>query len=203
MRNRKQLPLEALRPFELELPAAPAPLDFSAIFGNAGPVELEVGFGKGAVLLAAAQMRPDQNYLGIEIDRGLERFVATRLAKRSLRNVKVIHGDATRLLGEYITPNSLAAVHVYCPDPWWKKRHHKRRVFTPEFARHIERALAPGGELHLATDVAAYFVIMTGLVCSATELYPLRPPAAIIATNFEVKAIRRSKSVWRASYRKA
>lgn len=201
MRSRKQLPLEQLRPYELELPRA-SRLDFAAAFGSAAPVELEIGFGKGAFLIAAAETNPQHHFVGIEIDLGLQRYVATRIAKRQLANAKVLHGDALPFLRDHVAEATLAAIHIYCPDPWWKKRHHKRRLFTEPFVRELERTLQPGGRLLIGTDVAAYFVLMLQLLSAAPRLLPEPVPPPATATNFEVKATRKGKRIWRGAYRK-
>src|SRR5205807_7068201 len=122
-------PLEELQPYLFELPKSgsgpPAPLDWRAVFGNDHPVEIEVGFGKGLFLLNAATARPDVNFAGIEIERKYQLFTATRLAVRKLGNVRVACADARLALRDHVPGASVQAVHVYFPDPWWKKRHHK------------------------------------------------------------------------------
>lgn len=205
MRKGKRLPLEDLAPCLLELPADPVLLDLPALFGSSNPVELEVGFGKGTFLVAAAQANPDINYLGLEIDRGLELYVANRIMNRNLTNVRLIKGDARFVLRDYLPQESLQAIHVYFPDPWWKKRHKKRRVFTSEFAAQCERVLCVGGRLFLATDVEEYFGVMTQLLKQNTNLQPgdLCTGLSEPQTNFERKALERSLPVWRAAYRKA
>jgi tRNA (guanine-N7-)-methyltransferase len=218
------LPLEQLAPLLLELPlsrgadipvcpagknACPTCLDWPAIFGNANPVELEVGFGKGAFLIAVAPIHPEINYVGVEIDRGLQLYVANRVAKRELHNVRLVKADARLFIHDYVATASLRAVHVYFPDPWWKKRHKKRRVFTEAFARECERSLAPAGRLHLATDVEEYFGVMTRLVAERTSLRPVPlPERAPVAddhgnmTNFERTARLQGRTVWGAVYEK-
>jgi tRNA (guanine-N7-)-methyltransferase len=202
------LPLEQLQPYLLEPPpTAPAPLSWRAVFGNDHPVEVEVGFGKGLFLLTAAQGRPDVNFVGIEIERTYTLFTATRLAKRGLRNVRLVCGDGRGFLRDQAGAASLQAVHVYFPDPWWKTRHRKRRVFTEEFARQCERALRPGGRLHVVTDVQDYFAIMTELVGRETCLTRLPPPDVQeprhdldYLTNFERKYRREGRPIYRANY---
>ena len=180
MRGRKKLPLETLQPYLLDpLPDPPrrwTQEDLCALFGRQAPVELEIGFGKGFFLVCAAQARPEVNYLGVEIDRGLELYVAGRIAKRGLRNVRLIRADARVLVRDYLADDVLAAMHVYFPDPWWKKRHAKRRLFSPEFARQCARVLVPGGALHIASDVEDYF----GAVCRSLRDAGLeeQPPVA-------------------------
>jgi len=120
--------------------------------------------GKGLFLLTEAQARPGVNFFGIEVVRKYQLYAATRYAIRKLPNVKTACADAKLLLREFVPAGSVAAVHVLFPDPWWKKRHKKRRVFTPEFAADAARVLAPGGRLHVASDVEEYFGVMTGIV---------------------------------------
>jgi tRNA (guanine-N7-)-methyltransferase len=187
-----------------------SPQDLTAVFGNDHPVELEVGFGKGLFLLTVAQQRPEVNFVGIEIERKYFLFTANRLAKRGLANVRLICGDARVVLSDFIPAGSLQAVHVYFPDPWWKTRHRKRRVFTGEFARQCERILRPGGCLSLATDVNEYFTLITDLVVRETALVLVPPPEIKepehdldYLTNFERKYRRAGKPIYRAVYGKA
>ena len=227
MRRAARLPLEQLQPYLLECgvgreawgvergademprltPHASRTtlLSWSAIFGNEHPVELEVGFGKGLFLLTAAQQRPEVNFVGIEIERKYVLFTANRLAKRCLANVRLICGDARVVLSDRVPAASVQAIHVYFPDPWWKTRHRKRRVFTGEFARQCARALRAGGCLFLATDVEEYFALITELVASETSLARLPPPKGPkhdldYLTNFERKYRRAGKPIYRASY---
>jgi tRNA (guanine-N7-)-methyltransferase len=180
------------------------------VFGNDHPVEIEVGFGKGAFLVAAAQAYPQTNYLGIEVIRALQLYAATRLAKRGLRNARVGCTDARRFFRERIPAASVQTVHVYFPDPWWKKRHHKRRVWTPEFAADCVRALPPGGRLRVATDVAEYYQHIRELLDHQPGLRLVTageqtgsPAADEDLTNFERKARQRGGAVHRAEYERA
>src|SRR5205814_6765838 len=135
-------------------------------------------FGKGLFLLTESQARPGVNFFGIEIVRKYQLFTANRLAKRGLGNVRLACADARVLLRDVVPAASVQAVHVYFPDPWWKKRHHKRRVFTPEFAAQCARILRPGGRLHVVSDVGEYFQVMTELLAQQSGLRPLPPPQA-------------------------
>ncbi|MEX2185518.1 MAG: tRNA (guanosine(46)-N7)-methyltransferase TrmB [Pirellulales bacterium] len=187
----------------------PPPFDATAVFGRAAPLELEIGSGKGLFLATAAAAHPERNFLGTEVDRKYAKFVAARCAKRGLSNVRVVQGDALRLLAEWVPDRSLAAVHVYFPDPWWKKRHHKRRVFRPSFVRDIERALVDGGRLHFWTDVEDYFHAALELIAAETKLVGPMSVAERSAehdldyrTHFERRTRLSGQSVYRSEFRK-
>ncbi len=117
---------------------------------------LEIGFGNGEALAAAAAAHPENNYLGIEVHRPGVGSLLRRLETQDLRNVRVMLGDASEILAQRIPDASLTAVHLFFPDPWPKKRHHKRRLVQPEFAALVARKLEAGGYFHLATDWPAY-----------------------------------------------
>ena len=183
-------------------------LNWQQLFGNSNPVEIEVGTGKGLFLLHAASTRPGTNFLGIEIVRKYQLYATTRYAIRNLPNVKTACADAALVLRDFVVHGSVAAVHVYFPDPWWKKRHRKRRVFTPEFAADAARVLAPGGRLLVASDVEEYFNLMTAIL-RAMPAFAERPEEAEraapqteagYATNFERKALAGGGAVWRGVY---
>jgi tRNA (guanine-N7-)-methyltransferase len=212
-----------LQPFLLETPtrqalhnadALPAtssePFDWPAIFGNSGPVEIEVGCGKGLFLCTAAQANAGTNYLGIEIVRKYQLYTATRVAKRQLTNVRVACADARLLLRDRVAAGSVQTVHVYFPDPWWKTRHHKRRVFTPEFAVQCERVLRPEGQLLVATDVADYAVMVRTTVAGHTQLREAEPPAEQVPqhdldylTNFERKFRQEGRAIYRMRFKRS
>ena len=210
MRRGERFPLEQLAPFLLSVPQAPTTLSWPDIFGNDHTVEVEVGFGKGLFLLNAARARPEINFLGIEILRKYQLFTATRLAKRQIPNVRVACADARAFFRDYLAPASVQGLHVYFPDPWWKKRHHKRRLFTPDFARECERILRPGGLLYVVTDVEEYFGVMTGLVAQHTGLRQVAMPVPRepthdldYLTNFERKFRKERRPIFRATYERA
>lgn len=206
-RGKKKLPLEALQPFNLDLPspAQPATWDGPVLFGNDRPLEVEVGSGKGGFLVGRAAQVPLHNFLGIEIDRGLQLYVASRLARRGLLHARVVHGDARRLLQVILRSESVCQLHIYCPDPWWKRRHRKRRLFDPSFVRACHRILVPGGKLHLASDVGEYFQVMTDLVRACTPLREIPEEvtalmAEIGPTNFERKGLAQGHKLHHATF---
>ncbi len=216
VRRVKRLSLEELAPCLLEAPKAlreltqpGSPLSWLEVFGNSHPVEIEVGFGKGLFLLTASAARADVNFLGIEIVRKYQLFTATRLVKHGRQNVKLVCTDARPFLHDCVVPGSVQALHVYFPDPWWKKRHHKRRLFTADFAAVAEQVLQSGGRLHLVTDVSDYFTIITELVAQHTKLERLPPPEGHepehdldYLTNFERKFRKQGLPIYRADYAK-
>ena len=143
------------------------PLDFTRIFGRRASVILEIGFGNGETLAADAAAHPENNFFGIEVHRPGVGGLLRQLDKAALNNVRVMVADAKEVLTQRVADQSLAAVHLFFPDPWPKKRHHKRRLLQPDFAALIVRKLVPGGYFHLATDWQDYAEQMA-LVLSRT-----------------------------------
>jgi len=131
-------------------------LDLDAVFGRAAPRVLEIGFGAGEALLALAAANPQHDHIGIEVHRPGVGHLLQGLAGHDLANVRIITGDAVEVLRQRIAPGALRAVLVFFPDPWPKKRHHKRRLVNAEFAALLASRLEPGGLLHIATDWEDY-----------------------------------------------
>ena len=217
MRKPRRLTSEELAPYCWDMPkrdrlalpdmSAIRPLDWPQFFGNANPVEIEVGMGKGLFLLTQAVTRPEVNFLGIEVVRKYQLYAATRYAIRKLPNAKTTCADAKVVLRDFVATGSVAAVHVLFPDPWWKARHKKRRVFTTEFAADAARVIATGGRFHIASDVEEYFGVMSEIVRAMPQFRELNSETsreslevAGFQTNFERKARLQGNPVGRAWY---
>ncbi len=187
----------------------PQPWDAAALFGRLAPLEVEVGSGKGLFLRTAAAAHPEVDFLGVEIARRYAQFAAAGLAKRGLKNAKVLCADALRVFAELLPDASLAAVHIYFPDPWWKKRHKKRRVMRESFVRDVERTLQSGGVMHFWSDVEEYFRESLELLARYTRLEGLldvrETPAGHnmdYRTHFERRTRLHDEPVYRAMWRK-
>jgi tRNA (guanine-N7-)-methyltransferase len=183
------------------------PLDPAQLFGRAAPLELEVGSGKGLFLAQAARTTRQRDFLGSEIALRYARFAAARLAHGKIPNAKIVHGDAQRLLRDYVSDESIVAVHVYFPDPWWKKRHHKRRVMNKAFLMDVHRVLVRGGVLHFWTDVEEYFRLACELIATHIPRVSHQPVAETPAshdldyrTHFERRTRLADKPVFRAQF---
>jgi tRNA (guanine-N7-)-methyltransferase len=189
-----------------EFPPEPERIEVGTLFGRPAPLELEVGSGKGLFLVSAGAARPTHNFVGVELSRKYARRAADRVAKAGLANVAVIRGDIRQLWHRLEGLNALAAVHIYFPDPWWKKRHKKRRVFNEEFLARVSRVLRLGGELQIATDVEEYFETMRALVATRAEYRPLTDAGGSASvgdylTNFERKYRNEGRPIYRIGYR--
>lgn len=170
------LPIVDLHPYFTPFSEIEGVLDWKTFFGNDHPVELDIGCGRGKFLFDSTVNNPETNWLGIELDFTEARRGAKRLAKRALPNGRIIGGDARELLSKRIEPHSVAAAHVYFPDPWWKRKHHKRRLFTDEFADLLARVVKHEGFVHSWTDVGDYFEVISALMNHHPEFTPLAPP---------------------------
>ena len=200
-------PRDDLRPWFLTLNDLQPPLNWEKYFANSAPVEIDLGCGRGQWLVNAATDQPERNFLGIEIDYAVGRRTADRLKRRNLTNARVLGGDARQAFTKIIAPQSVAAVHVYFPDPWWKRKHRKRRVFTHEFVTEAVAILQPGGHLYSATDVPEYFEIIRGLMDHDTRFKTLNitvthpgDQLSETPTNFERKAREQGVRVQRGHW---
>ncbi len=190
-----------------ELRSLTPPWTPNSLFATPGELEIEVGSGKGLFLLNASEGRPQHNFLGVEIAQKYARFAAYRLAQHGRTNAHVLAGDALRLFRELLPDACAAAVHVYFPDPWWKERHHKRRVIQPAFVRDLMRVLRPGGEFHFWTDVESYYEDACAVIREENGLrgpypVPVSPAAHDMdyRTHFERRMRRHDHPVFRSYF---
>ena len=179
----------------------PEVLDFTALFGNRAPVVVEVGFGMGETTARIAAGNPGTNYLGIEVHAPGVGSLLKQVEEKSLANVRVVTHDAVEVMRDMVPPDSLAAIHVFFPDPWPKKRHHKRRLLQPEFAALAASRLAPGGHLHVATDWQEYAEHVLQVLSAVPQLRNTAEgfaprPAARPETKFERRGLKLGHGVW-------
>jgi len=184
------------------------PLDLRTLFGREAPRTLEIGFGNGESLLALAADRPDQDFLGIEVHRPGVGHLMLRAAALGLTNLRIACRDAVDVLDRQIADATLDAVLLYFPDPWPKKRHHKRRIVQPAFVDLVARKLKTGGRFRLATDWQNYAEQMLEVASSCAALenefdagYAPRPDSRPL-TRFENRGQRLGHGVWDLSFRK-
>lgn len=186
---------------------AAAPLDFAQVFGRRAPVVLEIGFGMGETTAAIARAQPDHDFLGLEVHAPGVGALLKQVAALSLANVRVIRHDAVEVVAQMIPPRSLAGIHVYFPDPWPKKRHHKRRLLQPAFVHELAQRLAPGGYLHAATDWEDYAQEIIGtlgaepLLANTADGFAPRP-AWRPQTKFEARGLRLGHGTWDLLFRR-
>ncbi len=201
----KEYPSVALKPENLD-----GKIDFVRIFGRPGPVHIEIGTGKGTFLLNQARTQPGDNFLGIEWARKYYRFAVDRIGRWGLTNVRIIRTDAATFLADFIPDNSVECFHIYFPDPWPKKRHHKRRFICPANLEHLVRCLKTSGQLKIATDHADYFeVIKTVLATRNEKLHKIDflPTAGAeasewVGTNFERKYLKDQRPIYTLAVKK-
>ena len=177
------------------------PLNFREIFGRTAPVVVEIGSGMGETTARIAAENPHNDYLAIEVHAPGVGSLLKQLEENGSTNVRVAQHDAVEVVREMVPPGSLAGIHVFFPDPWPKKRHHKRRLIQPAFAALLASRLAPGGYLHVATDwqeyaehVLAVLQQTSGLRNTAEAFAPR--PATRPETKFERRGIRLGHGVW-------
>src|SRR5688572_25922257 len=180
----------------------PRPLDWGVVFGSPGPVEIEIGSGKGTFLVESAAARPDHRFLSIEWALPYAEHIRDRVRRRGLENVRVARADASRFLGEHVRPGSVRAIHVYFPDPWPKKRHHKRRLMQPGFVSAAAEALEDGGELRFVSDHAEYFEEARAALAAEPSLEEAPVPEGEMTdlTNYERKYRAEGRPIHRARF---
>ena len=224
--SRYSTPVIAIDDVILEAPPPDAVVDPMSWFATPGPFELEIGCGKGGFLLHRARSHPHLRLLGIEWANKYFRYCADRMARWGVGNVRVMRTDAGPFVMRNLPDDCLSALHLYHPDPWPKKRHHKRRLVQTEFVEAVARRLRAGGRWYLQTDHAEYFEQMTLLLdphtafsrldaatpdCmpppiedeSLTDAEPAAPAVTPwVGTNFETKYRREGREIYRAVYQR-
>jgi len=186
------------------------PLDLPALFGNLRPVYLEIGFGNGETLAEMAARHPERNYLGVEVHAPGVGHLLLEIERRGLGNLHLLQRDAVELLKSGLPPASLAGVYLFFPDPWPKKKHHKRRILTPGFVELLARVIRPGGRFHAATDWEHYAYKMLDVLSTADRLFAndtgpraFSPrPDDRPQTKFERRGQRLGHGVWDLVFRR-
>ncbi len=185
-------------------------IDFLRIFGRSGPVQIEVGSGKGTFLLNQAGMQPDVDFLGIEWARKYWRYAVDRIGRWGLTNVRIIRTDAVDFIAEFVPDETIECFHIYFPDPWPKKRHHKRRFVSHANLEQLLRCLKAGGVIKIATDYAEYFEqiqqVLDGRADKLEKIDFLPPNGASqgewVGTNFERKYLKEQRPIYTIAVRK-
>ena len=200
--NRQQQGLDLwLKNFKLSM--GDAPWQLSETFGRTADTIAEIGFGMGASLFTMAQKSPELNYIGIEVHQAGVGSLAADLHDHQIANVRIVAHDAVEVFRTQLADNSLAGVQIFFPDPWHKKRHHKRRLIQPEFIQLLTQKIKPGGFIHCATDWQEYAEHMMEVLSAEPALrnsqtdgaYSPRPESRPL-TKFEKRGERLGHGVW-------
>ena len=204
--NAQRRAFDALLP-RYGVPYAARVHDLDAVFGRRAPRILEVGSGMGETTATIALEHPENDYLAVEVHTPGVGSLLKRIADLGLGNVRVVQHDAVEVLQDMIAPGSLDAVHLFFPDPWPKKRHHKRRLVQPPFAALLASRLRPGGYVHAATDWESYALQMLEVLSAETTLentargFAERPETRPV-TKFEQRGIALGHRVWDVVFRR-
>jgi len=202
----QQRALDTLMP-AYGIPFAEHALDFDRAFGRRAPRVLEIGFGMGETTAAIAQMRPDDDFLAVDVHSPGVGSLLRRIVELDLGNVRIVQHDAVEVLATMIPRASLAGIHVFFPDPWPKKRHHKRRLLKPEFVRELALRLEPNAYLHVATDWETYAheiletLAAEPLLVNTAEGFAPRPSYRPL-TKFEARGLALGHRVWDVLFRR-
>jgi tRNA (guanine-N7-)-methyltransferase len=191
------------------VPEGTDPIDLRDLFGNDHPVIMEIGFGNGEATWRMALAEPDNNFLGVEVHRPGVGHLLLKVEEHGLENVRIACEDAVELLHDRLPDGALSGMRIYFPDPWPKKRHHKRRIVQPGFVDLVAAKMRPGGILHLATDWAPYAEHMLEVMRHAPEFENLSSsddscprPAWRPSTKYEQRGERLGHRVFDLVYRR-
>ena len=178
-------------------------VDPATWFDTPGDVELEIGCGKGGFLLRRAQQHPDKRLIGIEWANKFFKYAADRMARWAVTNVRIMRTDADHFVKTHLPPACLTAMHVYHPDPWPKKRHHKRRLFQPEFVEAAIRVMTPNARLTIQTDHAEYYDHIRKVVLANDAFAELAVDDresdgddTAVKTNFAIKYLNEGRTIY-------
>lgn len=183
------------------LPPQTQACDWSSVFGRPAPRVLEIGFGMGDATAQIAQAHPETDFIGVEVHPPGVGALLQKIEAMGLQNLRIVQHDAVDVLTHMVLPGSLSGIHVYFPDPWHKKRHHKRRLIQPPLVALLTSRLEPGGYLHCATDWQPYAEQMLAVLSAEPHLrntadgYAPRPEWRP-ATKFEQRGLRLGHGVW-------
>lgn len=188
---------------KMGLPLTDGMLNFEQVFNRKAPVTLEIGFGMGHSLVEMAENDPERNFIGIEVHEPGVGACLMAAEEADLKNLRVFHEDAVEVLKQCVPDNSLNCVQVFFPDPWHKKRHHKRRIIQPEFVELLIKKLEAGGVIHLATDWENYAEHMLEVLNGSSALTNLSESGGYIPrpdsrpkTKFERRGEGKGHGVW-------
>ncbi len=204
-RQLKEYPNIALRPEDVD-----GKIDFSNIFGRKAAVHIEIGSGKGTFLVNQAQAFPDINFLGIEWANKYYKYAVDRIGRRKLANVCIIRTEAASFIVNSIDKASVECFHIYYPDPWPKKRHHKRRFICAENVTQLIRCLKKNGLINFATDHAEYFQwardVFEGFAGELKPVEFISPAGAsegeLVGTNYERKYAMEKRDIFTIAFKK-
>ena len=183
---------------EVDLNSLQIPLVPEEIFGRRAPLHLEIGAGKGRFSVEFALNHPEINYLSVERAPKYHRFLEARIRRRRVENIRLLHTTAEDLIFRLLGPKSVDAIYILFPDPWPKKRHHKRRLITMENIRAFHRIMRPGTSLLIKSDHPGYAEVINSLVDLAEGFRRLDPAEAfdgLPQTGFEMKYIREGREI--------
>jgi len=185
-------------------------IDFGLIFGHPGRVHIEIGSGKGTFLVNQAKVMPDENFLGIEWANKYYRYAVDRIGRWELKNIRIIRTEAAGFIADSVPDDSVSCYHIYFPDPWPKKKHHKRRLLCPANLHQLVRTLQTNGQIRIATDHADYFEEIKKLAATQGEMLEeieFLPTAGAedgerTGTNYERKFLKRKIPIYTLALKK-